>query len=314
MKPNKMKNLLIKTSFLAVMVVPTVVWASPFAQVARPIEPTMPTPVSQTVVVPEVRTPEPKPVVPQRIEILADNRFVVLPEEAPMPGGTIAGHMFADESNTVTEGEMPAYLRPTPRGVEPTAARLAETVEGYQLEVQGQYDQIQLDPAMEPMPVQPLASTKNSEQNTVAKTEATKPAVTQPEPVAMAPEPSQKAQAKPPVKPKPKKAKPKDQTRTAAVKLTYELDGVVAQSKQEQEALAAFVNKLDGTLVKDILLLAQTAPQPLGEDRLLVHQRWRQILPVLAKAQVEARGVRVSEILLQGEEQFLQLEVTYQNK
>lgn len=55
----------------------------------------------------EARRPTPlKPrAIPQRVDVLAPGRMIIVPRESPVEGGTVSGQMFADETET---------LQPTP--------------------------------------------------------------------------------------------------------------------------------------------------------------------------------------------------------
>lgn len=60
----------------------------------------------------EARRPPPlKPrAVPQRVDVLAPGRMIVVPRESPVQGGTVSGQMFADETETLQPVETPPTM------------------------------------------------------------------------------------------------------------------------------------------------------------------------------------------------------------
>ena len=311
-----MQNITIKTLWSACLALgcffaSSTSGAEVFSSVATPIEatapltPTMPDPEPEEVLEPK---PEPREPIAQRIHILEDSSFVVLPEDAPVPYGSLSKDMLTGGSAVV---EAPQGATPTvqasqaPPIIKPAAPKLERgrlTGKLIQATNGQQYLRLEGKSAGGFLKVYTLQGAPKvafvdagAPQIMVEAAKAEVMPKSEPKPVA-----AQEVK-KPVVQPKPK---PKVE------KLALQMEYFVDQVKPlDDETVEAFVAKLKDKQIKHMNIVAQSASVPFQEADVLPGERWRYLARVLSDNGIDLKGVETSEILLTQEDaQFLEVE------
>ncbi len=232
-----------------------------------------------------------KPIVPvaQRVEVLEDRSFVILPDDAPLPNGTISRDLLGEEpvlevgpereDSAVSESE-----------IKKLTATLVEGTEGeLYLKLEG-----------------------NSEGNRIKNLPAGKVALTGGVKDKMAElidkvtsddAKSKKKEVSKVVKSKPKFVRPVVHN----AKITFFADSILPENMEPMKKLAA---KLKGKKIIKLHVTAQNSIPPIGIGEALPQERWMQVMKVFSAEGVSLKGVQTSEILLKATQpQFVDIAV-----
>ncbi|MCP5405422.1 MAG: hypothetical protein H6922_04260 [Pseudomonadaceae bacterium] len=222
----------------------------------------------------EIQARRPKPLqpvqIPQRVEVLGDDSFLILPREAPLTtDGSISGRMFNDETETA--------LPLAPSGAEPPPS--LSDIRSDMAEVQAEFSAIRKDMA------KMAADIASPATPTVTSPTAAAPATPEPSKVAM----PASAKPKSPETQAPANALPPPLT------LAYQADRTATPTGK----LAAWAKKYAGR--HNLQITTVTAALPLGANTTaLAKARWKALQPTLKEAGFVS--ARVSFIHLLGDE------------
>lgn len=224
--------------------------ASFFSGVTNPTETLTPLPTDAEVQAAEaaaIEAAKPKPIVkvaiPQRAEQLAEDVFIILPREAPLPTGTISGGFFIEES-----GQAPTA---PPLRQKPVAAVPATPAA----------------PAAPPVPRAPTAAPELVEVPLFTDNNETSGY----EVVRIEPDQAVETIPKPIKKPEPKVA-------YGTTTLNYDMDMVLAKN---EAGLFALKEKVAGQDIKSIQVIANGEAPPLTDYAALVQRRLKPIKAIL---------------------------------
>lgn len=296
--------------FCAVILCALIISALPrgayaFAPVATPISETLP--VSPTI----EPIPEPEPMlydIPQRIEVIDKDTFMILPKEAPFPTGTISGPMFSDSIEVV--GKEPAFVR--------------------KMEQTGWQTQAPTPPEPPTAPEVPHVSKirdnavatagLNNSNNTSATTlvkkgtrvdGAASPKKTR---AKVPPQQAKATVAKAPT------AKPIPHTthaeagalKSATLELPFMADSTMIDAEM-REKFAAFSAPIAHKTIKNINVIGYTIAPPLADAKSISQARWRAIKLMLEEANSSAKSAALSTVFFStNTQQRITVNIEYQ--
>jgi hypothetical protein len=281
-------------SLFAVMgaISPTV--ADPFGDVTQRIEPIPPIePPPPPEDIDEKAPPPPRQPVPQRVHVLDSQSFMILPEDTPLPHGTISGKTLDGEE------EVSPALQPVPLPRRPslqakmfeavggkTYLRLAGFSYGRPLNLQHvaslppDVQEEEVDVSSPPPPEEPQAI----EEKAVT-------AATEPQAPARKPQPALVQQHK--------------------AGFRYVVDDV--KPREPEKELQKLVKEVTGKTIRRVYVTARSSRVPLVEPVQLPLERWAYLQQQLAAAGVQLSDVSTSFLYLtESQNQGLEVELVIQ--